>query len=105
MPNENLYSEEKGIDKPKFNVEECKQRDLTYSSSLMPTLRLVIYDIDHENNTKQILSAKEQEVFIGDLPLMTPSATFITNGVEFVVNDVILIPVDLSKFIKLYKCS
>ena len=49
------------------------------------TLRLVVYDIDTENNTKQILSAKEQEVFIGDLPLMTPSATFITNGVERVV--------------------
>ena len=48
-------------------------------------LRLVVYDIDTENNTKQILSAKEQEVFIGDLPLMTPSATFITNGVERVV--------------------
>ena len=44
-----------------------------------------MYDIDTENNTKQILSAKEQEVFIGDLPLMTPSATFITNGVERVV--------------------
>ena len=45
----------------------------------------MVYDIDTENNTKQILSAKEQEVFIGDLPLMTPSATFITNGVERVV--------------------
>ena len=48
-------------------------------------MRLVVYEIDNENNTKQILSAKEQEVFIGDLPLMTPSATFITNGVERVV--------------------
>ena len=48
-------------------------------------MRLVVYEIDAENNTKQILSAKEQEVFIGDLPLMTPSATFITNGVERVV--------------------
>ena len=48
-------------------------------------MRLVVYDIDVENNTKQILSAKEQEGFIGDLPLMTPSATFITNGVERVV--------------------
>ena len=46
---------------------------------------MVVYDIDTENNTKQVLSAKEQEVFIGDLPLMTPSATFITNGVERVV--------------------
>ena len=52
---------------------------------LKANLRLVVYDIDAENNTKQILSAKEQEVFIGDLPLMTPSATFITNGVERVV--------------------
>ena len=52
---------------------------------LKANLRLVVYEIDTENNTKQILSAKEQEVFIGDLPLMTPSATFITNGVERVV--------------------
>ena len=49
------------LEKPKFDVEECRQRDLTYASSLKPTLRLVIYDIDAENNTKQILSAKEQE--------------------------------------------
>ena len=46
---------------------------------------MVVYDIDQENNTKQILSAKEQEVFIGELPLMTPSGTFIVNGVERVV--------------------
>jgi len=73
------------LEKPKFDVEECRQRDLTYSSSLKPTLRLVIYDIDPENNTKQILSAKEQEVYMGDIPLMTPSGTFVINGVERVV--------------------
>jgi len=73
------------LEKPKFNVEECRQRDLTYSSSLKPTLRLVIYDIDSETNTKQILSAKEQEVYMGDIPLMTPSGTFVINGVERVV--------------------
>jgi len=73
------------LEKPKFNVEECRQRDLTYSSSLKPTLRLVIYDIDEENNTKQILSAKEQEVYMGDIPLMTDSGTFVINGVERVV--------------------
>ena len=73
------------LEKPKFDVIECKQRSLSYSASLKANLRLVVYDIDPENNTKQILSAKEQEVFIGDLPLMTPSATFITNGVERVV--------------------
>ncbi len=73
------------LEKPKFDVIECKQRSLSYSASLKANLRLVVYEIDPENNTKQILSAKEQEVFIGDLPLMTPSATFITNGVERVV--------------------
>ena len=73
------------LDKPKFDVDECRQRDLTYSSSLKPTLRLVVYDIDTENNTKQILSAKEQEVYMGDIPLMTPSGTFVVNGVERVV--------------------
>ena len=72
------------LEKPKFDVIECKQRSLSYSAALKAN-ELVVYDIDVENNTKQILSAKEQEVFIGDLPLMTPSATFITNGVERVV--------------------
>jgi len=73
------------LEKPKFDVDECRQRDLTYSSSLKPTLRLVVYEIDQENNTKQILSAKEQEVYMGDIPLMTPSGTFVINGVERVV--------------------
>ncbi len=73
------------LEKPRFNAEECRQRDLTYSSALKPILRLVVYDIDHENNTKQILSAKEQEVYMGDIPLMTPSGTFVINGVERVV--------------------
>ena len=73
------------LEKPKFDVEECRQRDLTYSASLKPTLRLVVYDIDVENNTKQVLSAKEQEVYMGDIPLMTPSGTFVINGVERVV--------------------
>ena len=73
------------LEKPKFDVLECKQRSLTYSASLKANLRLVVYDIDIENNTKQILSAKEQEVFIGELPLMTPSGTFVVNGVERVV--------------------
>jgi DNA-directed RNA polymerase subunit beta len=73
------------LGKPKFDVLECKQRSLTYSTSLKAILRLVVYEIDQENNTKQILSAKEQEVFIGELPLMTPSGTFVVNGVERVV--------------------
>ena len=73
------------LEKPKYDAEECRQRDLTYASALKPTLRLVIYDIDQETNTKQILSAKEQEVYMGEIPLMTPSGTFVVNGVERVV--------------------
>ena len=65
------------LGKPKFDVTECRQRSLTYSAALKATLRLVVYDIDNVENTKQILSAKEQEVFIGDLPLMTPSEHFL----------------------------
>jgi DNA-directed RNA polymerase subunit beta len=73
------------LDKPKFDVEECITRGLTYSSALKCTLRLVVYEIDQENNTKDILSAKEQEVYMGDVPMMTNSGTFITNGVQRVV--------------------
>ncbi|MDC1127277.1 DNA-directed RNA polymerase subunit beta, partial [Candidatus Pelagibacter sp.] len=68
-----------------FDVEECITRGLTYSSALKCTLRLVVYEIDQENNTKDILSAKEQEVYMGEVPMMTNSGTFITNGVQRVV--------------------
>ncbi len=73
------------LEKPKFDVEECISRGLTYSSALKCTLRLVVYEIDQENNTKDILSAKEQEVYMGEVPMMTNSGTFITNGVQRVV--------------------
>jgi len=58
---------------------------LTYSAALKCTLRLVVYEIDPENNTKEILSAKEQEVYMGEIPMMTDSGTFIINGVQRVV--------------------
>ena len=70
------------LEKPKFDVEECIQRGLTYSSALKCNLRLVVYEINQENNTKDILSAKEQEVYMGEVPMMTNSGTFITNGVQ-----------------------
>ncbi len=73
------------FEKPKFDVEECISRGLTYSSALKCTLRLVVYEINQENNTKDILSAKEQEVYMGEVPMMTNSGTFITNGVQRVV--------------------
>ncbi len=73
------------LEKPKFDTEECIQRGLTYSSALKCTLRLVVYEINQENNTKDVLSAKEQEVYMGEVPMMTNSGTFITNGVQRVV--------------------
>ena len=73
------------FEKEKYDVEECKQRGLTYSAPLKATLRLVAYDVNEEEQTKQILSAKEQEVYMGDLPLMTPRGTFVVNGIERVV--------------------
>jgi DNA-directed RNA polymerase subunit beta len=73
------------LEKPKFDVEECISRGLTYSAALKCRLRLVVYEIDQESNTKDILSAKEQEVYMGEVPMMTNSGTFITNGVQRVV--------------------
>jgi len=73
------------LEKPKFDTEECIQRGLSYTSALKCTLRLVVYEIDQENNTKDILSAKEQAVYMGEVPMMTDSGTFITNGVQRVV--------------------
>ena len=73
------------LEKPKYGVEECIQSGLTYSSALKTILRLVVYEINHETNTKEILSAKAQEVYMGDIPMMTPSGTFIVNGVQRVV--------------------
>jgi len=70
------------FEKPKYTVEECHQRGLTYSAALKATLRLVAYDINEEKQTKQVLSAKEQEVYMSDIPLMTPRGTFVVNGIE-----------------------
>ena len=69
----------------KYDVAECKQRGLTYSAPLKVTLRLVAYDINEEAQTKQILSAKEQEVYMSDVPLMTEKGTFVINGTDRVV--------------------
>ena len=73
------------FEKEKYDVAECKQRGLTYSAPLKVTLRLVAYDINEEAQTKQILSAKEQEVYMSDVPLMTDKGTFVINGTDRVV--------------------
>ena len=71
--------------KPKYDVEECVKRDLTYAAPVKATLRLVVYDIDEETGAKEIHDIKEQDVYMGDIPLMTENGTFVVNGTERVV--------------------
>jgi DNA-directed RNA polymerase subunit beta len=73
------------LEKPKFDVEECQQRDLTYSAPLKVTLRLIVFDVDDDTGAKSVKDIKEQDVFMGDMPLMTPNGTFIVNGTERVI--------------------
>ncbi|MBJ66365.1 MAG: DNA-directed RNA polymerase subunit beta [Rhodobiaceae bacterium] len=73
------------FDEPKFDTAECIQRSLTYAAPLKVTLRLIVYDVDEENETRSIKDVKEQDVYMGDLPLMTDNGTFIINGTERVV--------------------
>lgn len=70
---------------PEFDVKECKQRGATYSAPLRAKLRLVILDKDSPENNRQIKAVKEQEVYLGDVPLMTENGTFIINGTERVI--------------------
>jgi len=70
---------------PKYDVEECRQRDMTYSAPLKVTLRLIVFDIDEETQAKSIKNMKEQDVYMGDMPLMTDNGTFIINGTERVI--------------------
>jgi DNA-directed RNA polymerase subunit beta len=70
---------------PKFDVEECRQRDLTYAAPLKVTLRLIVFDIDEDTGAKSIKDIKEQNVYMGDMPLMTDNGTFIVNGTERVI--------------------
>ncbi len=69
----------------KYDVNECQERGMTYSAPLKVTIRLTIYDKDPDTGTKTIRDIKEQEVFYGDIPLMTENGTFIINGTERVI--------------------
>ena len=73
------------LEPPKYDVEECQQRDMTYAAPLKVTLRLIVYDIDEDTGNKSIKDIKEQDVFMGDMPLMTPNGTFVVNGTERVI--------------------
>ena len=70
---------------PKYDTEECRQRDMTYAAPLKVTLRLIVFDIDEETGAKSVKDIKEQEVYMGDMPLMTNNGTFIINGTERVI--------------------
>ncbi len=70
---------------PKYDVEECTQRGMTYGTPLLVNFRLIIWDVDEIAGTKSVRDIKEQEVYMGDIPLMTKNATFVVNGTERVV--------------------
>ena len=73
------------LEAPKYDVEECQQRDMTYSAPLKVTLRLIVFEVDEDTGARSVKDIKEQDVFMGDMPLMTPNGTFIVNGTERVI--------------------
>ena len=70
---------------PKYDVDECRQRGMTYAAPLKVTLRLIVFDIDEETGARSVKDIKEQDVYMGDIPLMTNNGTFIVNGTERVI--------------------
>jgi len=70
------------LEEPKFDVEECEQRGMTFAAPLKVTLRLLVWDVDEDTGAKSIRDIKEQDVYMGDMPLMTTHGTFIINGTE-----------------------
>src|SRR5271165_2209684 len=70
---------------PKYDVDECRQRGMTYAAPLKVTLRLIVFDVDPETQAKSVKDIKEQDVYMGDMPLMTANGTFIVNGTERVI--------------------
>jgi DNA-directed RNA polymerase subunit beta len=70
---------------PKYDVDECRQRGMTFAAPLKVTLRLIVFDVDQETGAKSVKDIKEQEVYMGDMPLMTSNGTFIVNGTERVI--------------------
>ncbi len=70
---------------PKYDVDECRQRGMTYAAPLKVTLRLIVFDIDEDTGARSVKDIKEQDVYMGDIPLMTNNGTFIVNGTERVI--------------------
>ncbi len=73
------------LGEPKYSVDECLQRGMTYARPLKITVRLVVWDVDEATETRSIRDVKEQEVYFGEIPMMTENGTFIINGTERVI--------------------
>ncbi|MEO5640974.1 MAG: DNA-directed RNA polymerase subunit beta, partial [Sphingomicrobium sp.] len=73
------------LEPPKFDTDECRQRGLTYAAPMKVTLRLTSFEIDPDTEAKSVIDIKEQDVYMGDMPLMTRNGTFIINGTERVI--------------------
>ena len=73
------------LEQPKYDVEECQHRSMTYSAPLRVTLRLSVFDVDEDTGLRSIRDIKEQDVYMVDMPLMTDNGTFVVNGTERVI--------------------
>jgi DNA-directed RNA polymerase subunit beta len=73
------------LEEPKFDTDECRQRGLTFAAPMRVTLRLTTFEIDPDTEAKSVIDIKEQDVYMGDMPLMTTNGTFIINGTERVI--------------------
>ncbi|ATC33063.1 DNA-directed RNA polymerase subunit beta [Caulobacter vibrioides] len=73
------------FEEPKYDVEECIQRDMTFAAPLKVKLRLIVFETEEETGARSVKDIKEQDVYMGDIPLMTDKGTFIVNGTERVI--------------------
>src|SRR3954470_6698790 len=73
------------LEEPKYDVDECRQRGMTFAAPMRVTLRLIVFEVDPDTETRSVLDIKEQDVYMGDMPLMTKNGTFIVNGTERVI--------------------
>ena len=73
------------LEDPKYDTTECRQRGITYAAPMKVTLRLIVFEVDQETETRSVLDIKEQDVYMGDMPLMTENGTLIINGTERVI--------------------
>ena len=73
------------LEPPKFDTDECRQRGITYAAPMRVTLRLIVFEVDADTEARSVLDIKEQDVYMGDMPLMTGNGTFIINGTERVI--------------------